>query len=148
MFSIDTMNRKISSLKRLELGKPIVGPVKSDVTITHIVQSYDRHSDFNAQDLSERWVISISTAANTLKNTTQKFLRISVLYLSRRCRTDRVFIRKAFRGYWSTDTINSRCYSLEGNRHVKLFATKALFSRIYPVDSKKKAGDALRLFCH
>ena len=88
VFRIDQINRKISSLKRLELGKTRIDPGKSDVTITQTFQSSDRHSDVKAQDLSERWGISISTAANTLKKTTQKSLYIAVLPLSRRYRTD------------------------------------------------------------
>ena len=36
VFSIDQINRKISSLKRLELVKPRIDPGKSDVPITHI----------------------------------------------------------------------------------------------------------------
>ena len=70
VFSIDWMNKKIYSLKILELVKPSIAPVKSDVPITHTFQNSDRHSDVTAQDLSERWGISISTAANTLKKTT------------------------------------------------------------------------------
>ena len=88
VFSIDQIKRKISSLKRLELGKPRIDPGKSDVPITHTFQSSDRHLDVTAQDLSESWVISISTAANTLKKTTQTFLPSAVLPLSRRYRID------------------------------------------------------------
>ena len=93
VFSIDHINRKISSLKRLELGKPSIYPGKSEVPINHKFQGSDRHSDVTAQDLSERWGISISTAAKTLKKTTQKFLHSAVLPLSRRYRTDQVFTR-------------------------------------------------------
>ena len=70
MFSIDQINRKIPSLKRLKLGKPSIDPGKSDVPITHIFQISDKHSDVTTQDLCERWGISISTAVNTLKKTT------------------------------------------------------------------------------
>ena len=35
VFSIDWMNRRISGLKTLELGKPIFDPGKSDVPFTH-----------------------------------------------------------------------------------------------------------------
>ena len=70
VFSIKQINRKISSLKRLELGKPSIDPGKSDVPIPHKFQSSDRHSDVTAKYLSERWGISISTASNTLKKTT------------------------------------------------------------------------------
>ena len=83
VFSIDRMNSKIYSLKRLELGKHSIDSGKSDVKITYTFQSSDRHSDVTPQDLRELWVISILTAANTLKKTTQKFLRNDVLPLSR-----------------------------------------------------------------
>ena len=43
--------------------------------------------------------------------------------------------------------MDARCKSLEGNIYAQVFANKTLFSRIYPVDSKKKAVDAIRLFC-
>ena len=70
VFSIDQINRKISSLKRLELGKPNIDSGKLDMPITHTFQSSDRHLDVTAQDLSERWGISISTASNPLKKST------------------------------------------------------------------------------
>ena len=40
-FSIDRMNRRISGLKTLELGKPSFDPGKIDVLITHAFQSSD-----------------------------------------------------------------------------------------------------------
>ena len=42
--------------------------------------------------------------------------------------------------------MDARCKSLEGNKYAQVFVNKAFFSRIYPMDSKKKAGDAIRLF--
>ena len=147
VFSLDRMNRRISGLKVLELGKPSIDPGKSDVPARNAFQSTDRHTDVTPQDLSERWGISISTAAKTLKKTTQKFLRSAILPLSRRYRTDRVFSRKTLQGDWSTDTMDARSKSLEGNRYAQVFSNKAFFSRIYPMDSKRKAGDALRMFC-
>ena len=84
VFSIYHINRKIYSLKRIELGKPSIDPGKSYVPIMHTFKSSDRKSDVTAQDLSERWGISISTAANTLKKTTQKLLRSTALPLSTR----------------------------------------------------------------
>ena len=59
VFSIDQINRKISSLKILELSKPSIDPGKSDVPITHTFQNSERNSDFTAQYLSECWGISI-----------------------------------------------------------------------------------------
>ena len=43
--------------------------------------------------------------------------------------------------------MDGRCKSLEGNKYAQVFANKGYFARIYPMESKKKAGDALRLFC-
>ena len=98
MFSIDQINRKIPSLKRLKLGKPSIDPGKSDMTIAHTFKSSDRKLYVTAQDISKRWGISISTAVNTLKKTTQKFLRSTVLLASRRYRKDQVFTRMTLKG--------------------------------------------------
>lgn len=155
-FCLESMNRAIASMKVVvDEGKdpePIlrdesIDPGVSDVPELHTFQSSDRHTDVSPADLSERWNISLSTAIQTLKKTTQRFLRSAVLPLSRRYRADRVFERKTLAGTWSTDTMDGRSKSLEGNRYAQVFANKSYFSRIYPMDRKGKAGDALRLFC-
>ena len=147
VFSIDWMNRRIYGIKTLDLGKPRFDPGKSDVPFTHAFQISDRHIDVTSKDLSERWGVSVPTVTKTLNKTTQMFLRSTVLPLSRRYRTDRLSSRSTLLGDWSTDTMDARCKSLEGNKYAQIFANKAYFSRIYPMDSKRKAGDALRLFC-
>ena len=148
IFDLDTMNRRIASIKKLEpLVRADIDSGTSDVPTTHVFQSSERHTDVSARDLSQRWGISISAAHKTLNKTTQKFLRSAVLPLSRRYRTDRVFSRKTLLGDWSTDTMDGRSKSLEGNKYAQVFANKAYFSRIYPMNSKRKAGDSLRLFC-
>ena len=43
--------------------------------------------------------------------------------------------------------MNGRCKTLNGNRYAQVFANTQYFSRVYPMDSKGKAGDALRVFC-
>ena len=73
VFSIDHINRKISSLKRLKLGKPRIDPGNSYVPNTHTFQSSYTLSDVTAQYLIERWGISIPTITNTLTKTAQKF---------------------------------------------------------------------------
>ena len=120
---------------------------KTDVKDMHTFQSSERHSDTSPQDLSERWFISISQATQTLKNTTQNLLRSATLPLSRRYRADRMFHRKTLNGQWSTDTMDGRCISLDGNKYAQVFANERYFSKIYPMDSKKKAGEALKVFC-
>ena len=74
-------------------------------------------------------------------------MRSALLPLSRRYRVDRMFHWKSIAGEWSTDTIDGRYKSLDGNRYAQVFANRNYFSRIYPMDSKAKAGDALRTFC-
>jgi len=86
-------------------------------------------SDVSLQQLCERWGISLKAATTTLRKTTQRFLRSVILPLSRRYRTDMMFERKTLRGQWSTDTMDGRCKSLDGNRYAQVFANKSYFSR-------------------
>ena len=145
LFDLTSTQRRIAGMKLIRDDKIDVGT--TDVPNTNTFHSSNRHSDISPEALSERWCISLKAATNTLKKTTQRFLRSAVLPLSRRYRTDMMFERKTLRGQWSTDTMDGRCKSLDGNRYAQVFANKSYFSRIYPMDSKSKAGDALRLFC-
>ena len=43
--------------------------------------------------------------------------------------------------------MDGHCVSLDGNKYAQVFANERYFSKIYPMDSKKKAGDALKVFC-
>ena len=122
------------------------GAGETDVKTVPTFQSKSRHTDISAEDLSSRWYISVAQATKTLKNTTQRFLRSAILPLSRRYRSDRMYRRKILAGDWSTDTLDGHCVSLDGNRYAQVIA-KGHFSKLYPMDSKGKAGDALREFC-
>ena len=154
IYSMDKIQRTISALKQVYTSPEIVlqrdekiDPGQSDVPLLNTFQSTKRHTDVSPQQLSERWGISVNTATQTLKHTTQKFLRCAILPLSRRYRADRVFTRKTLSGDWSTDTMDGRSKSLDGNKYAQVFANKNYFSHIYPMDKKSKAGDALKLFC-
>ena len=155
IFNLDSIQRNISSMKQVNTTSvqkplerdPTIDPGQSDAPMLQTFQSSERHSDVTPQQLSERWGISVNTASKTLSKTTQNFLCCAILPLSRRYRADRVFTRKTLSGDWSTDTMDARCKSLDGNKYAQVFANKAYFSRVYPMDSKRKAGDALRLFC-
>ena len=120
---------------------------EQDIPILNTFQSSERHTDVTASDLSERWGISIAQATKTLEKTTQRFLRSAILPLVRRYRTDRVFTRRTLSGYWSCDTMDGRCKFLDGNKYAQVFANTSYFAKIYPMDSKSKTGDALRMFC-
>ena len=58
-----------------------------------------------------------------------------------------MFHTKTLRGQWATDTIDGRTKSLDGNRYAQIFTSKQYFAKLYPMDSKGKAGDALKIFC-
>ena len=58
-----------------------------------------------------------------------------------------MFQRKTLVGDWSTDTLDGRIVSLDGNKYAQVFANKSYFAKIYPMDSKSKYGEALKIFC-
>ena len=158
IFSLSRLTQFIASMKSLQgnktslgsdnkLMRPNKGSGKSDVKETPTFQSKSRHTDVSPEDLSQRWHISVAQAAKTIKCTTQKFLRSAILPLSRRYRSDRMFDHKTLAGRWSTDTMDGRIKSLDGNKYAQVFSNDQYFAKIYPMDSKAKAGQALREFC-
>ena len=48
---------------------------------------------------------------------------------------------------WSTNTIDGKTKSLDCNRYAQIFANKQYFAKLYPMDSKDKAGDSPKVFC-
>ena len=51
------------------------------------------------------------------------------------------------RGEWFTDTLDGRVISKDGKRYGQVFANIGFFAHIYPMDTERKAGYALRTFC-
>ena len=47
---------------------------------------------------------------------------------------------------WLCKTTNGRCKSMDGNQYDHFFSKNNYFDQIYPVDSKRMAGDYLKLF--
>ena len=48
---------------------------------------------------------------------------------------------------WYTYTLHGLTKSKAGNKNGRVFANNAYFAAIYPMDTKKKVGEALRVFC-
>ena len=72
---IESSNMKISSIKKTnltesELSKKSLDVGDADLKLPNVFQSQNRHTDVSAEDLSERWFISLKTAQKTLKKTT------------------------------------------------------------------------------
>ena len=58
-----------------------------------------------------------------------------------------VFTINTLQGQWSCDTMNRRCKSMYDKNYAEIFANKAYFAKIYPMGSRSKAGESLKLFC-
>jgi hypothetical protein len=125
-----------------------IDDVLTDVPLRRTFVSNERHTAVTAAELSERWCIGLAQATNTIRITTQRGIRSATLPLSRRYRADCVFERPLLRGQFSTDTVDGRCKSMDGNQYAQLFATKDLFVAVYPMESKSMAGEGLRQFIH
>jgi hypothetical protein len=118
-----------------------------DLPITPTFQTEERRSSVTPEQLADHWMIGLDTARQTLKRTTQCFLRSALLPLSPRYKADRTNRAPRLQGEWYTDTVEGRCKSRDGNKNGQIFANEAYFAVFYPMDSKSKAGDALHTFC-
>ena len=49
---------------------------------------------------------------------------------------------------WYTDTMDGRLTPTDGNRYAQVLSNKNNFASVWLMDSKSKAGDALRQFCN
>ena len=144
------MNIKMDSTKVTKLGLGIVSNEEidngtSDVTYLNNLQSSERHTDFTAYYLSERWGIILSPDTRTLNKTIQKLLCGAILPLDRRYCTDIVFTRKKMQGQWLCDKMNGGFKLMDDNQYAQVFANNTYFSKVYQKDSNKNSGDALKL---
>jgi hypothetical protein len=153
-FDLDAINRRIiGSVRVAEIPKEKGEKVRAsavalpDPPIPKTFVSEERKTNVTATSLAEKWMISVKQAADTLRKTTQSMFRSALLPISRRYKADRMYDRKRLSGTWFSDTIDGRVKSRDGNRYAQIFANGNGFSAIYPMDSKSKAGDALRVFC-
>ena len=105
--------------------------------------SKNRHSSTTAEDLSERWGLSISQDALTLKATTQKLTRSAIMPLAQRYRADQMFDVCRIHGTISTDTMDARCQSIYDEKYCQVFGNKQFSVQAYPI--KKKSDCSLGL---
>lgn len=107
----------------------------AELSVPNSYQSSKRHSDVSTDDLSNEWFISFAQTTKT-KNTTQNYSISALLPLFRRYRVNHVYFNKTLTGEWSTDTIDDRTKSLDGDRYAQVYANKGYFAKIYPMDSR------------
>ena len=151
LFNVDTFNARLISSCRVT-GLPTQESMISQVVVSdhptpNTFISGDRRSDVTPESLAEKWLIGLETAKQTLAKTTQRLIRSAILPLSRRYKADRIFQLPRLQGTWFSDTVDGRVKSRDGNLYGQIFANEAYFATIYPMDKKRKAGDALRTFC-
>ena len=66
--------------------------------------------------------------------------------LARQYKTGRVFQTKRLTGMWSTDTMDRRVKSLDGNRYAQVFSNGTYLAEIYTMAKKSDAVQALKTF--
>ena len=79
---------------------------KEDVPAARAFLSKERHLDVAPQELSDRRMIGLKQAADTIKATTQMLLRSAVLPLARCHQEDRMFECPRLGGIGYTDTMD------------------------------------------
>ena len=86
------------------------------IKVQNTFLSSERHKNTTAEDLSERWSISVAQATLTLKATTQRLKRSALMPLSRRYRADRMFGVKRLNCMMATDTLDAGVKSIHGQQ--------------------------------
>ena len=145
----DILIQSLNSRRIEQVSKEVVsyGPLKeSDMLPPRTFISNKRHSSVTAEDLSERWCISVRQAQLTLDATTRKFIRSAIMPLSRRYRVDRLFGIRRLDYEIATDTIDGKVRSIHGDRYAQVFGSKEFFVAAFPMASKGDAGDMLDEF--
>ena len=147
-FNIGGFSQRVISSVRVPMkDEEITRNIASvDVKKPDTFQSKERHSSLTAEDLAERWSISTAQAAQTIKTTTQKYLKSAVMPLASMYRTDRIFDKPDFRAHVYGDTMNGRIKSVDGNQYAYVFATKEFFVDVFPMEHKSESGEALNEF--
>ena len=90
-----TIHDPVTFHSRLVSSVQVHAPLKSpdELPSTSTFQSKSRHSSVTLEDLSERWLIGLKKAKDTIKNTTQQILHSALLPLARRYRADHMYER-------------------------------------------------------
>ena len=96
----------------------------TDVRQPRSFLSAELHLNTTLEDLSERWEISVSQAAATLKSTIQKRVQWAIIPLSHRYRADCMFHVKRLQFTIATDTMHSKVNSIHCDYYYQVFGNK------------------------
>jgi hypothetical protein len=107
-----------------------------------------RKGNLTAERLAKNWSISLDSAKQTLKVTTQRGVRTTANpSLSRRFRTnDRQLRYRRLRCDMYTDTLDAKTVtSKRGNKYAQIFATRFGWYRAFPLKAKSEAHEAVSI---
>ena len=116
------------------------------VSMPRTILSENRHCSTTAEDLSERWGLSISQAALTLKGMTQNLIRSAIMPLARRYRAYWMFHIHRIHGTMSTDTMDARCQSIHDEKYYQVFGNKQFFAVASTIKKKSDCQIGLDKF--
>ena len=95
------MGDEVRKIQRRLIDSVKVTVIKPSATILAVVLNYvptprtfvskERHTPISSSELSERWLIGLIQATDTLKKTTQWIVRSAVLPLGRRYKAERIY---------------------------------------------------------
>ena len=102
-----------------------------DVSMPQKFLSKNRYSSTTSEDLSERWGLSISQAALTLKEMTQQLTRYAIMSLTRRYRAYQMFNVTRIYGTMSNNTVNVKCQYINDEKYCQVFGNKQLFLEVF-----------------
>jgi hypothetical protein len=89
IYNIDGFRRRLIASCRINNSQ--IASVVRDVHAPPTFQTEERRADVTPEQLADRWLLGIETAKQTLRNTTQRFIRSALLPLSRRYKADRMY---------------------------------------------------------
>ena len=121
-------------------------------TISASAVSHSPTRSISGEELGRLWNIGLPTARDTIKASTQDYIRVNQGLLSRRLKT-RAHQRQYHQlgGYlsrFSSDTFKMRVKSTRGNTYSQLFTNKGNYVRSYHMKGKNHSPDALDRFLH
>jgi hypothetical protein len=109
----------------------------------------NRRLKIGADELSKKWAIGKQIANDTVKATTQIFIRSAIHPIERRFRTKNATLRyNHLNTVFRSDTMFSNTKSIAGNSMAQVFCTEFGFVKVTPMALKSEAAYALQELIH
>jgi len=132
------------SLEYMEQCDHLVSLIDQEKNIS-LVKLDNKNLFIQEQQLATNWGIGLTEASNTLKVTTQKFIRSALHPIERRFRTKNVALRyNSLKCRFYSDTFFSGVKSVSQSTCAQLFVTEFGYTKFTPMKTKGEAGYALK----